>query len=153
MVFALIWSDPWRQKWQPHSSILAWKIPWTEEPGGLQFMETQRVGHGRATEHACMQSDLSCLWTEKLTLWFLYFWSLEQITWHWLVLKKPKPTRSFLITGHFPRISAGPCLEFSPLTPPFPASFCSFSCFQESDQGRGGSVLSFLSFWNRWKWG
>ena len=28
-----------------HSSILAWEIPWTEEPGGLQSMESQRVGH------------------------------------------------------------------------------------------------------------
>ena len=28
-----------------HSSVLAWKIPWTEEPGGLQSMELQRVGH------------------------------------------------------------------------------------------------------------
>ena len=28
-----------------HSSILAWKIPWTEEPGGLQFMGSQRVRH------------------------------------------------------------------------------------------------------------
>ena len=28
-----------------HSNILAWRIPWTEEPGGLQFMESQRVGH------------------------------------------------------------------------------------------------------------
>ena len=30
-----------------HSSILAWRIPWTEEPGGLQSMGLQRVGHGR----------------------------------------------------------------------------------------------------------
>ena len=29
----------------PHSSILAWKIPWTEEPGGLQSMGSLRVGH------------------------------------------------------------------------------------------------------------
>ena len=29
----------------PHSSILAWKIPWTEEPGSLQSMELQSVGH------------------------------------------------------------------------------------------------------------
>ena len=29
----------------PHSSTLAWKIPWTEEPGRLQSMESQRVGH------------------------------------------------------------------------------------------------------------
>ena len=32
-----------------HSSILAWEIPWTEEPGGLQSMESQRVGHNRVT--------------------------------------------------------------------------------------------------------
>ena len=35
-----------------HSSILAWKIPWTEEPGGLQSMGSQRVRHDLATEHA-----------------------------------------------------------------------------------------------------
>ena len=33
----------------PHSSTLAWKIPWTEEPGGLQFMGSLRVGHDLAT--------------------------------------------------------------------------------------------------------
>ena len=33
-----------------HSSILAWKIPWTEEPGGLQSMGSQRVGHNLATK-------------------------------------------------------------------------------------------------------
>ena len=35
-----------------HSSTLAWKIPWTEEPGGLQFMGLQRIGDDLATEHA-----------------------------------------------------------------------------------------------------
>ena len=35
-----------------HSSMLAWKIPWTEEPGGLQSKGSQRVRHDRATEHA-----------------------------------------------------------------------------------------------------
>ena len=35
-----------------HSTTLAWKIPWTEEPGRLQFMGSQRVRHIRATEHA-----------------------------------------------------------------------------------------------------
>ena len=34
-----------------HSSILAWRIPWTEEPGELQSMGSQRVGHYWATEH------------------------------------------------------------------------------------------------------
>ena len=32
-----------------HSSTIAWKIPWTEEPGRLQSMESLRVGHDRAT--------------------------------------------------------------------------------------------------------
>ena len=32
-----------------HSSILPWRIPWTEEPGGLQSMGSQRVAHGLAT--------------------------------------------------------------------------------------------------------
>jgi len=35
----------WRRRWHPHSSTLAWKIPWTEEPGGLQSMGSLRVGH------------------------------------------------------------------------------------------------------------
>ena len=35
-----------------HSSILAWESPWTEEPGGVQSMESQRVGRNRATKHA-----------------------------------------------------------------------------------------------------
>ena len=33
-----------------HSGILAWRIPWTEDPDGLQSMESQRVGHDLATE-------------------------------------------------------------------------------------------------------
>ena len=36
------------------SSILAWDIPWTEEPGGLKSMVSQRVGHDLVTEHVCM---------------------------------------------------------------------------------------------------
>ena len=37
--------DPLEEGMTTHSSILAWGIPWTEEPGGLQSMESQRVGH------------------------------------------------------------------------------------------------------------
>ena len=36
---------PWRRKWQPIPSILAWGIPWTEEHGGLQSIASQRVIH------------------------------------------------------------------------------------------------------------
>ena len=36
---------PWRRAWKPISVVLAWRIPWTEEPGGLQSTWSQRVGH------------------------------------------------------------------------------------------------------------
>ena len=41
---------PWRGKWQPTLIILAWEIPWTEEPGGLQSIGSQRVRHDLATK-------------------------------------------------------------------------------------------------------
>ena len=37
--------DPLEKEMATHSSILAWKIPWTEEPGGLQSTGSQRAGH------------------------------------------------------------------------------------------------------------
>ena len=37
--------DPLKEDMATHSSILAWRLPWTEEPGGLQSMGSQRVGH------------------------------------------------------------------------------------------------------------
>ena len=44
-VQSLGWEDPLEKGMATHSSILAWGIPWTEEPGGLQFMGSPRVGH------------------------------------------------------------------------------------------------------------
>ena len=41
----LRWEDPLEEQMAAHSSILAWRIPWTEEPGGLQFIGLRRVGH------------------------------------------------------------------------------------------------------------
>ena len=43
--------DPLEEEMATHSSFLAWRIPWTAEPGGLQSMGSQRVGHEWATEH------------------------------------------------------------------------------------------------------
>ena len=39
------WEDPLEKEMATHSSILAWRIPWTEEPGGLQSLGSKRVGH------------------------------------------------------------------------------------------------------------
>ena len=44
-VQSLDWDDPLEKEMATHSSILTWRIPWTEEPGGLQSMGSQRVEH------------------------------------------------------------------------------------------------------------
>ena len=51
--------DPLEKEMATHSSILAWKIPWTEEPGGLQSMGSQRAGHDLVTKQ---QNNARELW-------------------------------------------------------------------------------------------
>ena len=48
-VQSLAWEDPLEKEMATHSSTLAWKIPWTEEPGRLQSMGSQGVGHDLVT--------------------------------------------------------------------------------------------------------
>ena len=48
-VQSLGWEYPLEKEMATHSSTLAWRIPWPEEPGGLQSMGLQRVGHNRVT--------------------------------------------------------------------------------------------------------
>ena len=52
-VQSLGWEDPLEEGIAAHSSTLAWTIPWTEEPGGLQSIGSQRVRHD--------QSNLACM--------------------------------------------------------------------------------------------
>ena len=49
--------DPLEKEMATHFSILAWEIPWTEEPGGLQSMGSQRVGHDLMTERQQHQNQ------------------------------------------------------------------------------------------------
>ena len=49
-VQSLSWEDPLEKAMATHSSILAWRIPWTERLGGLQFMGSQRVRHDLVTD-------------------------------------------------------------------------------------------------------
>ena len=64
-VWFLGWEDPLKKKMATHSSILAWKIPWAEEPGGLQSIGSQRVRHDWA------HTNTSPFWSNT--------WSLNQI--------------------------------------------------------------------------
>jgi len=52
-VRSLGWKDNLEKEMTTHSNILAWEIPWTEEPGGLQSMGSQRIVLHLATELAC----------------------------------------------------------------------------------------------------
>ena len=51
---SLVREDALGKEMATHSSVLAWRIPWTEEPGGLQSIGSQRVEHDRATEHTSL---------------------------------------------------------------------------------------------------
>ena len=51
-----VMKSPLEEGMATHSRILAWRIPWTEEPGGLQSMGPHTAGHGLATEHARTQT-------------------------------------------------------------------------------------------------
>ena len=50
-----------------HSSILGWEIPWTEEPGRLQSIGSQRAGHNLACTHA----DISYKWNDTVFVFFV----------------------------------------------------------------------------------
>ena len=76
-VLSLSWEDPLEKGMATHSRTLAWKTPWTEEPGGLQ-----RVGHDFSewtTTIVNLQCCVSFRYTEK---WFSYIDRLFQILFH-----------------------------------------------------------------------
>ena len=56
-VQSLGWEDPLEKEMAAHSSILAWKIPWTTEPGRLRSMRSQRVRHDCETSLSLFKTD------------------------------------------------------------------------------------------------
>ena len=64
-VWSLGWEDPWRRTWQPTPVFLPGKSSWTEKPGGLLSMGSQRVGHDWVTKHSTafkgMQSKIKII--------------------------------------------------------------------------------------------
>ena len=69
-VRSLGWEDPQEEEMATHSSILAWRILWTEGPGGLWSMGSQRVGHDRG--------DLACV-HPGIFFFFLSFCSASSL--------------------------------------------------------------------------
>ena len=69
-VWSLDWEDTLEKETATHSSILAWEIPWTEEPGGLQFMGSQRVQCKWATEN----THTHVVWHLCYNWWIIFNW-------------------------------------------------------------------------------
>ena len=70
-VWSLGWEDPLEKEMAAHSRTLAWKISWTEEPGGLQSMGSQRARHDWATNtHSVLHQAITsgCHWVAALYL-------------------------------------------------------------------------------------
>ena len=66
--------DPLAKEMVIHSSVLAWKISWTEEPSGIQSMMSQRVRHSLVTKHAHTQKMKGIQ-----TKWYTLFLLLEKV--------------------------------------------------------------------------
>ena len=62
-VWSLDWEDPLEIEMATHSSILAWRIPWTEEPHRLQSMGSQRVGHNWVTSLSFTSKPSDGIWS------------------------------------------------------------------------------------------
>ena len=72
----LVWylgqEDPLEEEMATHPSIFAWKIPWTEDPGGLQSMGSKRVKHDWATEHKMSYCGI-IWWLLSVSKYFICF--------------------------------------------------------------------------------
>ena len=73
-VQSLGWEDPLANGMATHSSILAWRIPWTEEPGGVQSMRSQRVRHKWASTKT--RTHTICLKAMCIHVHFLFHWTV-----------------------------------------------------------------------------
>ena len=73
-VRSLSWKDPWRRTQQPTPVFLPGEPPWREEPGGLQSMEVQRVGHDWTTKHTCMVSSCIMRFLNPCSLKYIYIY-------------------------------------------------------------------------------
>ena len=80
-VLSLGQGDPLEKEMATHPSILAGKISWTEEPGGLQSVESQRIGHNWEAEHAHHETENEIVKWIRLCLIFVYqgYWHAEVV--------------------------------------------------------------------------
>ena len=76
-VQSLGWKDPLEKEMATHSSILVWRMQWTEEPSGLQSMGSQRVRHDWATT---LRVNLKCSSQERIHN-YVWWWTVSRLMW------------------------------------------------------------------------
>ena len=107
-VRSLSWEDPLKKGMATHSNILAWRIPRTEEPGGLCSMGSQSVGHNWVTNSVFLELWLFCLY---ITWWPL---SLNIINRDVSMLFFSRPVEPGSLWPHGLQHSRPPCPSPSP---------------------------------------
>ena len=127
---SLGWEDPLEEEMATHSSILAWEIPGTEEPGGFQFMGSQRAGHNWAHRH---RAGWIKAWNLAPALWLNKYlsWSSSR-SWPSSPSSNPLGACKFLWNG----------CQCQTSEPPRPAS-AGKACFQGTQSKR-------WTFWPCW---
>ena len=104
-VWSLGLEDPLEEEMATHSRILAWAIPWTEKPGELQSMGSQRVGHDWVTEHTSSQWPWYTASSSRERI-LPCFWCLTHswysITGHWM--ETNWLTNYFLVAWNQPKL-------------------------------------------------
>ena len=80
-VWSLCLEDPLEKRMAMHSNIFAWRISWTEEPGGLLYMGSQKVGHNWATNTRVMQSEFKRTHQGLLSMRYTFIWASQLVQW------------------------------------------------------------------------
>ena len=101
--------DPREVEMATHPSNLAWEIPWIEQPGELQSMGSQRVGHDWVTKHTSTQQILRNYWI-KFNIYYRLFKNLATEIYSYnsvrkMVYVKPRASIIFLMTKHYKCVS------------------------------------------------
>ena len=135
-VWSLGWEDPLEKGMVTHSSILAWRIPWTEKPDGLQAMGSQRVRHNWATNTFTFHTfhthfRIICSSSVK-NCWYFDRTCIESIDW----LRKYGHFNNSLILP-----IQGHCISFHPFVS---SSICFISVLQFSEYRSFTSLDRFI---------
>ena len=110
-VQSLVWEDPLEEEMATHSRILAWKIPWTEEPGRLQSRGLQRVEHSSVTTLHFTSLLVQECWEQIMQI-ILRFPIVVELLSHVQLLCDPMESARLLRPWDFPSKSTGVGCDF-----------------------------------------